>query len=146
DREAAQKAAARELRDRALAYLRSGRDAADSPALVEGLIAFADSRFDDALARLDEAFRAQPSLYEAQRIAGDVHTRLAHDAVARGDTNAAHASGAKAAEAYRSAAAIARSDEAIEVGECGRRYELMLLDWNHGKLSEGTVDEALLGC
>jgi serine/threonine-protein kinase len=146
-REAARRTAARDLRDPALAYLHQARGAdIEPPALIEGLIAYREGRTDEALARLADAARAAPSVYEAQRLIGGLETDLAHARGEAGDTDGALAHAARAADAYAAAAAIARSDEGIQIGECERRFELIQLDWDHGRPSAPSAEDALAAC
>ena len=147
DRRARQREVSRELRDPALAYLRAGRGAAaESPAFVEGLIAFREERWDDALARLAEAQREVPSLYEARRLAGDVYTQMSQGHRDRGDVEGALALATQAAEAYRGAQEIARSDDSIHLGECVRRTVLVILEGNRGRSIDRHASEALAAC
>ena len=138
---------AKELRDPALAYLRAGRSAAtESSAFVEGEIALREERFDDALERLAQAQRDRPSLYEARKLTGETYALMAKKKRDVGDADAAITLTARAAEAYQSAGEVARSDETIHVGECKRRFDLLVLDWNRGRGLDRSADEALAVC
>jgi serine/threonine-protein kinase len=146
-RAARRTAAAAELRDPALVYLQAGKGAeTEAPAFVEGLIAFREGHLDDALARLAEAQRKVPSLYEARRLAGDIYTDQAHARGEAGDADGEVELAAKAALAYRDAAAIARSDERVQIGECERTFELIVLDWERGQALDRTADDAVAAC
>ena len=112
---------AAELRDPALAHLRAAVGAeVESPAHVEGLIALYQGRNEEALQKARLAFAEQPWLYEAKKLEGDAHYALGspfrHDAAFDWDKMMAHFQ--PAAEAYRAAAEIARSDPGVHRAEC----------------------------
>ena len=121
ERKRKEAAIAAELRDPALAHLRAAVGAeVESPAHVEGLIALYQGRNEEALQKARLAFAEQPWLYEAKKLEGDAHYALGspfrHDAAFDWDKMMAHFQ--PAAEAYRAAAEIARSDPGVHRAEC----------------------------
>lgn len=113
----------RELRDPALARLRAGIGAeveVEAPAYAEGLIALYEGRHEAALGKAREAFAAAPWLYEAKKLEGDAHYALGspfrHDAAFDYEKMMAHFR--PAAEAYKAAGEIARSDPGVHRAEC----------------------------
>ncbi|APR85165.1 serine/threonine protein kinase [Minicystis rosea] len=111
----------KDLRDPALAHLRAATSAeVESPAYVEGLIALYEGRHEEALSRAKAAFEATPWLYEAKKLEGDAHYALGspfrHDAAFDWDKMMAHFK--PAADAYRAAADVARSDPEVHRAEC----------------------------
>jgi serine/threonine-protein kinase len=100
-----------------IALLRQAGGAA-LPEYVEALVAFHEQRLPDALARAQAALARDPILHEAQVLRGSVELGLGNEARRRGDFEAARESFARAEEAYRAAAAIARSDPRPLLGLC----------------------------
>jgi serine/threonine-protein kinase len=103
-------------RDRAVAYLRqsAGTDVA-VPEYVEGLLAFYEKRYDDALAKADAALARASWLFEARLVQGEVHAVLARARHETGDSRGYLESLAAAEAAYGHAAEFARSNpEALE--------------------------------
>ena len=141
------KAAQRDLRDPALAYLRAGQGApAATPLFTEALIALFEGRFDEALAQAAAAEREVPSLFEAARLAGDAYRQMAADRRERGDPAAALALAVQGAEAYRRAAEIGRSDELTWLGECGRAAQITILDVDAGRPLGEHFTAAIAAC
>jgi serine/threonine-protein kinase len=110
-----------ELKAPALAALRAAKgQEIESPAYAEGLIALYEGRNEEALAKAREAFLATPWLYEAKKLEGDAHYAMGspyrHDAAFDWDKMMAHYQ--PAAEAYRAAADLARSDPEVHRAEC----------------------------
>jgi serine/threonine-protein kinase len=147
EREAAAVKAARELRDPALEYLRLGKNASGGvPAYVEGLLAFAERRYDDALARFADAQKQVPSLYEALAQRGDVWTQQARELRTEGQGDRADALTARAAEAYRFAGEVGRSDASVHSGECSRRHNLLEAQVQNHRSVDAEAKEALSVC
>ncbi|WP_437759597.1 protein kinase domain-containing protein [Sorangium sp. So ce1389] len=116
-----------EYRAPAAAHLRAALDGAaegaaaiEAPAYVEGLLALAEGRHDEALEKARAAFAEAPWLHEAKKLEGDVlfamGSRYRHDAAFDFDKMKAHFD--RAAEAYRIAADHGRSDPSVHSGEC----------------------------
>jgi serine/threonine-protein kinase len=110
-----------ELRDPALARLRAAVGAdGEAPAYAEGLIALYEGKNEEALRKAREAFAAAPWLYEAKKLEGDAQYALGspfrHDAAFDWEKMMAHFQ--PAAEAYRAAADLARSDPEVHRAEC----------------------------
>ena len=88
------------------------------PEYAEGLLAFCEKRYDQALAKADEAVARAPWLYEARLLKADVHSALSREKHETGDS----AGSAKAVEAavavYKEVADHARSEPAAREGLC----------------------------
>jgi class 3 adenylate cyclase len=108
---------AQQWRDPVIALLRQAGGAA-LPEYVEALVAFHEQRLPDALSRAQAALARDPLLHEAHVLRGSVELGLGNEARRRGDFPAARESFARAEEAYRGAAAIARSDPRPLLGLC----------------------------
>lgn len=85
----------------------------DAPEYLEALIAFYQRDYERALERAAAAQRTAPWLYEALKLAGDVHLERALQTRDRGDYEVAEKAFDTAIERYRAAAAIAASDAGI---------------------------------
>jgi eukaryotic-like serine/threonine-protein kinase len=100
----------------------------ESPSYALGLVAFHEGRPEEALAHAQEAFVAAPWLYEAKKLEGDAHyaigSRTRHDKVAF-DYVRTMEQFSQAAEAYRTAAEIARSDPSVHESECELWIQVM---------------------
>jgi eukaryotic-like serine/threonine-protein kinase len=92
----------------------------EAPAYAEGLIALYEGRLEDALGKARAAFERAPWLFEAKKLEGDVlfalGARHGHDAAF--DYDAMTRWFGQAAEAYRVAADIGRSDPVVHEAEC----------------------------
>lgn len=105
-------------RDPAVSYLRQSAGGNAVPDYVQGLLAFYEKRYDEALARAEAALRAAPWLYEARLLAGDVSAVLARERHDTGDEAGSQAAVRAAEASYRAAAAYARSDATPLEGLC----------------------------
>lgn len=111
EREKRRHEAQKKFRDPAVQYLKLSRNAdALAPEYAEGLIAFYENRFDDALARAESAVTRIPWLYEARILEGDVYASLGNTKRNSGDYEAAETQYAKAQAVYDQAARIGESD------------------------------------
>jgi eukaryotic-like serine/threonine-protein kinase len=106
-------------RDPAIARLRAseGSDVASSE-YVEGLLAFYEGRYSEALAKAEEAARGVPWLYEARLLQGDVQVALARQRHETGDADGSGRAVRDAEAAYGAAAAYARSSPVALEGLC----------------------------
>jgi serine/threonine protein kinase/tetratricopeptide (TPR) repeat protein len=136
-------------RDPALRYLReagSRESGADAAEYVEGLIALYEQRFDEALVLARKAYQRVPWLFEARTLEGDIHLMAGRERSWKGEIDAASEHFDRAGEAYRAAAAIARSSAAAHLGECERLIELSNLAVERDQSPEATVKAALSAC
>lgn len=112
----------------ALAHLRAALPAQiEVPAYAEGLIAYYEEKYEDALQKAKEAFDRAPWLYEAKKLEGDAQfmlgSRYRHDADFDWDKMMVHFG--PGAEAYRTAAEIARSAPDVHRAECQLWFQIM---------------------
>jgi tetratricopeptide (TPR) repeat protein len=132
-REARERQAEATFRAPALAYLKRAHGAvAETPDYPQGLIAFYEGRWSEALADARRAFAAAPWLYEAEKLAGDVLVAQGNGQQEHGDLRRADDSYRQAGEAYAAALTIARSDGALYESECSRWMHVMELDIDRG--------------
>jgi serine/threonine-protein kinase len=151
DNDALREAFLREIestyREPALEHLRSSRaSATESVAHAEGLIAFYEGRYDEALTKTRAAFEHAPWLYEAKKLEGDIHLELGSESSFRGDYKAALIEFGRAGEAYSAAAAIARSDASIYQEDCSRWFQAMEVEVRRGQPALDDYTNALHQC
>ncbi|EYF00055.1 Hypothetical protein CAP_1406 [Chondromyces apiculatus DSM 436] len=120
----------------------------EAPAYVEGLIAFDEERHDDALAKAREAFAAAPWLHEARKLEADVlfaiGSRHGHDAAF--DFAQMTRWFTEAADAYRAAADLGRSDPAVHEATCALWTQTMIGTFTHGSPPRPSFDQATTAC
>lgn len=83
---------------------------------LDGLIAFYRQDYDTASKQADAAFHEAPWLYEARKLAGDVHLERALEARDSGRYQDAESEFGRAVERYNEAAAIGHSDAQVYEG------------------------------
>ena len=88
----------------------------DAPGYLEGLIAFYRRDYDEALRQADAALIQAPWLYEAAKLAGDVHLERALQARDRGHQAVAATEFSAAVQRYEEAAKEGRSDADVYEG------------------------------
>jgi len=118
----------------------------EAPEYVEGLVAFYDRRFDDAIAKARTAARRLPWFYEAAKLEGDVHELIAGEAQDHGDHLKALAEHDLAGQAYATGLATARSDAALYGADCSRRRALIEIAQGRGEFPEAAYREAIEAC
>ena len=137
----------RELREPALAHLRSGSGTpTDAPAYAEALIAFYEGHLDEALGETRQAFIAEEWLYEAKRLEGDILLERGAEGALRGEHSQALDDLEDAGEAFAVAADIARSDPSIHEGECGRWILTLEITSRRGAPVQPAFDAAVDAC
>ncbi len=142
----------RELRDPALRYLKAALprnpESRPSPevAYALGLIDFYERRDGAALAQAAKAYGADPGLYEAWLLEGDVHAIQAQEGWERGGVDGALADLRKALFAYRNAAEVARSDADVSIAECWRWAQVQAFEEGHEAAAEAAFAQAVAAC
>ncbi|MBX7220443.1 MAG: protein kinase [Blastocatellia bacterium] len=130
----------KELRTPALNYLKIAQAAPGGDSLyVEALIAFCEDRLDDSLVKAAQAFQAQPWLYEAKKLEGDILVRQSSQQAAVGQYEIAADILERAAVPYRQALEIGRSAPNLYAAE-GTRLFLK----QERKISQKKFDENLI--
>ncbi len=135
------------LRQPALGYLEAARDlgAGEAP-FLEGLLAFYQGERARALEQAAEVADRQPGSYEAHLLAGDIHVQAATEALWAAALDEGRAALDRAREAYARAAATARSDPAVYLGEC-RLWTLAIeLDRESGSAPDSSYRRAMEAC
>jgi serine/threonine-protein kinase len=147
DRDRARAELRRTLRDPALEHLAAARGLElESPAYVEGVIAFVEGDHALAITKANEAAAQTPSMYEAHELVGDALRARAVDAKWRGAYEDAAKDLAAADEAFLRAAAFAPSDPAVLRGLCRERDAANDLADETLTLELADVDRAIEPC
>jgi len=115
-----------EYRIPAITYLNAsqGMDIA-SPAFVEGLILYYEKRYDQAIARVEEAIQEVPWLYEARSLKGRILRAMAEKSLEEGKTESGVSMMENAMIATQSAVATAPSDPGSLLDLCRLRTGLL---------------------
>ncbi len=116
-RDKRKKALAKELQEPALRYLQISRSQSGFGAYTEGLIALQEERFGEALAKAGEASGQIPWFYEAIALEGQIWWAEASSLAEGGEYGAAVEAVRKSVDAYERAQLIARSDDALFLGQ-----------------------------
>jgi len=98
----------------------------EEPALIEGLIAFAEGRYEDALIETRQGLESKPWLYELRVLEADVHVTRARVAMLAGERETVDADRERAARAYGAAAEIAPSNPDIYLRQAGLFEDRMI--------------------
>ncbi|MEW6737797.1 MAG: protein kinase, partial [Acidobacteriota bacterium] len=146
-REARKQELERNYRTPALTYLKaSGSVKTEATAYVEGLIAFYEEHYDEALQKAAIALQQAPWLYEARKLIGDVYIVMGGIKEMKGDYQSAIADYTQAGKAYQAAIEMARSDATLYKGECGRCLEMIEVAVKQGTVPKEMVEQGLSAC
>lgn len=137
----------KELRAPALQYLRSSIGlSSESPAYIEGLIAFYETRQQDALTLAEQAFQQLPWLYEAKRLEGEIYVAMGSDLQDRGKFAEALELYERAGLAYQTAIDMARSDTSIYAADCTRWNLIMGVERVLGRSEQEAFSNLVTAC
>lgn len=118
----------------------------DAPAYVEGMIAFYEKRFDQALERLQQAFHEAHWMYDSKKLEGDIHLVAGLEEQEAGKFQAAAQSYRNAGRAYATAMEIARSDATVYEGDCQKWVQIINLNILVGSQKESDFEQAMVSC
>jgi len=130
-----------EFRDPALVFLRLAGAMPERKAYLEGLLAYYEEDYDQAIARSAEAFRREPTLYEAKILEGNARVALGV-ACMDADPEAFRRMLKEAGEPYGVALDMARSDPSLLYAEAVRQCELAKQDYYYSA-NPGDPHEAI---
>ena len=137
----------KELLEPALRHLRAGSgDELESEAYMEGLIAFYNKQYAEALEKARLSEERALSTYEAKKLRGDVHAALGTEKKEQGQGEQAFADYDRAAEAYEAARTIARSDASIYEAECELWAQRIETEISLGKSPKSSFEKAQAAC
>jgi tetratricopeptide (TPR) repeat protein len=118
------------------------------PAYAEGLIAFYEGKYEEALEKAKQAFEQAPWLYEAKKLEGDARfmlgSRHRHDADFDWAKMMVHFE--PGAEAYRHASEIARSAPDVHRAECELWFQIMCSEAQKGGTPHRAFERARDAC
>ncbi len=120
----------------------------EAPAYVEGLIALREGRAEEALEKARAAFEKAPWLHEAKRLEGDAHFAMGRrfGADAAFDYEKMMVDYRAAAEAYRVAGEIARSDPRVHEAACRLWAQIMMASSARPERFRPSHEEAAAAC
>jgi serine/threonine protein kinase/Tfp pilus assembly protein PilF len=119
----------KEYRDPAVSYLQKSKNYEEASAeYVEGLIAFYQKKYDEALKLSQQAMQKVPWLYEARVLQGRIYVRKGTDKRDRGDYTNASTDFQQAIRAFRSALQTGESDPAAYDALCGLYREIIFVE------------------
>lgn len=101
DRDEKKQSIDKEFKEPALHLIAEGRSAVEAAEYVEGLIAFLEKQYDEALHKTAVAFQKQPWLYEAKKLEADTFRAMGNERRSSGDPQGAIELYKKAEAAYR---------------------------------------------
>jgi eukaryotic-like serine/threonine-protein kinase len=133
----------KELRDPAVTFLKMSKASIDSPAYAEGLIAFYQKRYSDALKNAIEAYKQAGWSYDAKKLEGDLYTSSADELDDKGESAKAAKNLDAAAAANRIAIELGRSRSEIYLSESSRWTDILLRDSEKGKTNQTAFEQAL---
>jgi len=120
----------------------------EAPSFAEGLIAFYEGRFEEALNKAREAFEKAPWLYEAKKLEGDalfaMGSKFGHDAAFDYDKMSKWFG--EADTAYRIAVEIGSSDPAVHLAMCDLYMQRMNGENAGGKAIRPSFEDAKGAC
>jgi eukaryotic-like serine/threonine-protein kinase len=132
------------LREPALACL---KDVPDSAAeLTPALIAYYEKRYEEARGHLRTAVAADPGLFEADLLQGQVETSWGQERMLAGDYEGAVAGLERAGEAYARAAEIARSAPEVRAAECERLGLVLEVKLDRGSAADALFETVVRAC
>ena len=115
----------------------------DSPHYLEALISYYQGKYPEALQHAADALRESPWLYEAAKLAGDVHVALALLSRDSGKADEAGRAFAAAVARYEQAASIGRSDAEVYEGLAEAWVRQIEMAANSGKPTESAYAAAI---
>jgi eukaryotic-like serine/threonine-protein kinase len=134
-------------RSPALSYLKESARASHPPSpYILGLIAYHEGRDADAVARARQAYREDPSLYEAALLEARVYKRQGDDASDAQRPEEALRLYDQAAGVYRRLLAVVPSDATVHAAECQLRAHRLQAEIREADLPAARMREALQPC
>ncbi len=133
--------------NRALYHLRQSAGLyGESRLLLEGLLAYYSQQYEEALQKAAQALIAEPWLYEAKKLQGDVFYAYGSAKQKHGLYEESRADFRRAAECYHDAAEDARSDFSIHSAEADMWVQVMEIDKTQGLSPKEDFERALAAC
>jgi serine/threonine protein kinase len=134
-------------REPALNFLRRSQGSrSDSEEYAEGLIAFYEKKYPEALQKAERARKSVWWLYEAAKLEGDVWMSLGIEEFDRANYDAAIKKYNAAGDAYKNAIQIARNDPSLYESDCKRWIKVMLVENARGGSLKEPMNQGLVAC
>lgn len=130
----------------AVRFLKMAQQHVQSPAYVEGLVAFHEKQYELARAKAAEAYSSAPWSYGAKKLEGDVYVEIAREAMRKGDYAQAMNAYQKADKIYEFVLQLGRSQQDIHLSDCQRRVSMLSMETAQNKLSPLSFDSTLASC
>lgn len=119
----------KEYRDPAVAYLQKSKNYEEaSSEYVEGLIAFYQKKYDEALKLSQQAMQKVPWLYDARVLEGKIYSRRGTDTRDRGDYKNASLDYERAIQSFNAALQTGESDPAAYEALCNLYHAMIFVE------------------
>lgn len=131
----------------ALNFLR--RSQGSEPAMeeyIQGLIAFYEKKYDEALERATSAHKKTRWMYEAASLEGNVHMALGMDHYDRGNYDASMTEYLVAGKVLQEAMMVARSEPSLYESDCWRWIQILILEGSTDGSTKAPMDAGLAAC
>lgn len=137
----------KEYREPALNFLRRSQGSqSESKEYAEGLIAFYEKKYPEALEKAERARKSVWWLYEAVKLEGDVRMSEGIEEFDRANYDAAMKKYSAAGDAYKNAIQIARNDPSLYESDCKRWIKVMLVENARGGSVKEPMNQGLAAC
>ncbi len=134
-------------REPALNFLRRSQGSqSESKEYAEGLIAFYEKKYPEALEKASSARKSVWWLYEAAKLEGDVWMSEGIEEFDHANYDAAIKKYAEAGNAYKNAIRIARNDPSLYESDCKRWLRVMLVENARGGSLKEPMNQGLSAC
>jgi eukaryotic-like serine/threonine-protein kinase len=119
----------KQYRDPAVAYLQKSKSYEEASSdYVEGLIAFYQNKYDEALKLSQQAMHKVPWLYEARVLEGKIYSRKGTDKRDRGDYTNAFADYNSAIQSFKNALQTGESDPTAYEALCNLYHDMIFVE------------------
>lgn len=134
-------------REPALNFLRLSQGSqSESKEYAEGLIAYYEKKYPEALQKAQHARNSVWWLYEAEKLEGDIWMSEGIEEFDRANYDAAIKKYNAAGDAYKNAIQTARNDPALYESDCMRWLKVMLVESARGGSLKQPMDQGLAAC
>jgi eukaryotic-like serine/threonine-protein kinase len=134
-------------REPALNFLRRSHGSrSESEEYAEGLIAFYEKKYGDALQKAARARKNVWWLYEAEKLEGDIWMSEGIEEFDRANYDAAIKKYNAAGDAYKNAIQTARNDPSLYESDCMRWLKVLLVESARGRSLKEPMDQGLAAC
>lgn len=137
----------KKYREPALNFLRLSQGSqSESKEYAEGLIAYYEKKYPEALQKAEHARKSVWWLYEAEKLKGDIWMSEGIEEFDRANYDAAIKKYNAAGDAYKNAIQTARNDPALYESDCKRWLKVLLVESARGGSLKSPMDQGLAAC